>query len=95
MKDVLSVLDALRRPRLLIQAARIGAVDYRREPALRRLFGSGALPRTGEALMQLMDLETELDDQRRNHDCAYSATAHVELLIAIMGEARLLRIAHG
>lgn len=92
MKDVLSVLDTMRRPRLLIQAARIGAADYRRDQTLGRLFGSGRLPGSGEALVQLLDIEAELDDRRRSGDGTYSATAHVELLIAMMGEARLLRI---
>lgn len=95
MNTLLSGLDAMRRPRLLIQAARIGAVDYRRDPLLRRLFGTGPLPHSGAALAQLMDIETELNERRRNGDLTYSASQHVEILIAMMGEARLLRAAHG
>jgi ABC-type branched-subunit amino acid transport system ATPase component len=95
MENLLSGLDALRRPRLLIQAARIGSVAYRRDPALRRLLGTGHVPQTGAALAHLMDMEAELNDQRRSGDLAYSASRHVEILIAMMGEARLLRAAHG
>lgn len=91
MQDLLSMMNTLRRPRLLIRAARFGADEYRRDRHLRRLLGYGALPRSAPALMQLMDLERTLDDQRRSSDAAYSITRHVDVLIAMMGESRLLR----
>ncbi|WGW03133.1 DUF6477 family protein [Tropicibacter oceani] len=90
MKDILGLLNDLRRPRLLIRAARIGAQDYRRAH-LHRLLGYGTLPRPGAALMKLIELETDLDDRRRSDDAGYSVSRHVELLVAMMGEARLLR----
>ena len=91
MQDVLSMMESLRRPGLLIRAARIGADDYRRTRHLQRLLGYGQLPRGAQALMQLMELERGLDDQRLGDDAAYSLTRHVDVLIAMMGEARLLR----
>lgn len=90
MKDVLSMLQTLRRPRLLIRAARIGAQDYRRDPHLFRLLGYGALPRSGPALMRLMELEAELEQRRVTRDAGYSVSNHVEILCAMMGEARVL-----
>lgn len=95
MKDVLSMLNDLRRPRLLIRAARIGAQDYRRAPHLNRILGFGSLPRPGAALMHLMELEAELDSRRRIEDAGYSVSRHVEVLTAMMGEARLMREAQG
>lgn len=94
MHDILSALNALRRPRLLIRAARIGAADYRRSAHLARHLGHGRLPRSGPALMQLAEMEAALDEQRRQEDAGYSAVRHVEILIAMMGEARILRTAH-
>jgi len=94
MTHILQMLDSLRRPRLLIQAARIGASEYRRDIHLRRHTGAGRLPRSGEALMHLIDKETMLNTQRKSGDGTYSATDHVDILIAMMGEARLLRAAH-
>lgn len=91
MKDILGMLQGLHRPRLLIRAARIGAQDYRRDPHLHRLLGYGALPRSGQALMRLMDMELDLDDRRKSNDAGYSVSRHVEVLVAMMGEARLLR----
>lgn len=94
MNDILGMLNQLRRPRLLIQAARAGVEDYRRDPHLRRLLGYGAAPRSGAALMRLIDIESNLNEKRRAHDTGYSLIAHVDVLIAMMGEARLLRAAY-
>lgn len=94
MKDMLALLNTLRRPRLLIRAARIGAQDYRRGAHLRRHLGYGPLPKSPAALRQLAEIEAALDEQRRLQDAGYSPTRHVEILIAMMGEARILRAAH-
>ena len=95
MQDVLSMLNALRRPRLLIRAARIGAQEYCRDRHLRRLLGYGALPRPAAALMRLIELERGQDEQRRDDDAGYSLTRHLDILIAMMGEAQLLRATTG
>ncbi len=94
MNHILTMLDTLRRPRLLIQAARIGAAEYRRDIHLRRHLGPRRLPRSGEALMQLMEIEAQLDQRRKAGEATYCATDHVDILIVMMGEARLLRAAH-
>lgn len=91
MQDVLSMLQALRRPPLLMRAARIGADEYRRAAHLPRLLGYGVLPRHGAALMKLMELENTLNDQRKCGDTSYSLVKHVDVLIAMVGEARVLR----
>ena len=93
MQDILSMLHALHRPRLLMRAARIGAEDYRREVHLPRLLGYGVLPRHGAALIKLMDLEGALETQRAEGDAGYSLMRHVDILIAIVAEARVLRAA--
>lgn len=93
MQDIISMLHALRRPPLLMRAARIGAQDYRRDVHLPRLLGYGVLPRHGAALMKLMDLEGQLNEQRLNGNTSYSLLKHVDLLIAMLGEARVLRAA--
>lgn len=90
MQDLMSMLNSLRRPRLLIRTARIGARDYVRDRHLRRILGYGALPRSAEAVMKLMEIERGLDDQRRADDAGYSLTRHLDVLIAMMGEAQLL-----
>lgn len=94
MNDILHRLDGLRRPRLLIRTARIGAEDYRRDIHLPRLLGHGGLPRNAPALERLMDMEAGLDLSRRDGEAGYSTIRHVEVMIAMMGEARLLRAMH-
>ena len=93
MQDVLSMLQALRRPRLLMRAARIGADDYSRTTHLPRLMGYGVLPRHGAALLKLMELESDLNTQRISGNTSYSLVKHVDVLIAMVGEARVLRAA--
>ena len=94
MQDILSMLHALRRPSLLMRAARIGAEDYSRATHLPRLLGYGVLPRHGAALMRLMEIEANLNDQRTGGDTSYSLVKHVDILIAMVGEARVLRTSH-
>ncbi|MTJ03566.1 MAG: hypothetical protein FH759_02565 [Sediminimonas qiaohouensis] len=91
MNDVLEHLDTLRRPRLLIRAARIGLQEYRRDLHLRRLLSCSGTWRSGKALHALIELEETLNLQRREGAAAYSACRHVDILIAMMAEARLLR----
>jgi len=91
MIDILNRLDRLRRPRLLIRAARIGAEDYRRDIHLPRLLGHGGLPRHIKALSHLMEIEAALDANRRAQEANYSMIQHVEVMIAVIAEARILR----
>ena len=91
MQDIMSMLSTLKRPRLLMRAARIGAEDYRRSAHLPRLLGYGHLPRHGAALLRLMEMEAELNAQRVGEDSAYNLLRHIDVLIAIVGETRILR----
>lgn len=93
MQDVLSMLAALRRPRLLIRTARLGAEGYRRDSHLQRLLGYGSVPRNAPALLRLMELEAEENERRRTGDTGYSLARHIDILIAMMGEAQILRAA--
>lgn len=93
MQDVLTMLQHLHRPRLLMRAARIGAEDYRRGAHLPRLLGYGNLPRHAQALLRLMEIEAELNAQRMEDDSAYSLLRHIDILIAIVGEARVMQAA--
>ncbi len=91
MQDLISMLHTLHRPRLLMRAARIGAEDYRRTTHLPRLLGYGVLPRHGAALLKLMEIEAELNMQRKTSDAGYNLIRHVDVLIAMVGEARVLK----
>ncbi|SLN35978.1 hypothetical protein ROA7450_01699 [Roseovarius albus] len=89
--DYTDQLDSLRRPRTLIQAARIGMADYRRETHLQQCIEAVPLPSANAATAQLLELERLENHRRLDDDMTYSVKKHVEILIALMSEARLLR----
>ena len=91
MSDISTILANLRRPRLLIRAARHGIQDYRRERDLRRLINAVSPPSPEAALARLRDAEEHAEETRRSGDAGYSIARHVDLLIAMMAELRLLR----
>ena len=84
------ILSTLRRPRLLISAARFGLADYDRRRHLRHLLRAPSIPTPAEAIERLIDEEAGLEATRRAGDATYSAARHIDVLIALMGEARLL-----
>ncbi|WP_116131582.1 DUF6477 family protein [Tropicimonas sp. IMCC34043] len=90
MTDFLQTLTNLRRPRLLIRAARYGLSDYNRRRDLKRITLGTELPAPEKALRQLLDLEADLEICRREGLATYSVVRHVDILIALMAEARLI-----
>jgi hypothetical protein len=90
MTDLACRLAALRRPRLLIRTARFGLQDYRRTPALRRLVATAGAHSPAQIVALLLLREAEQEARRQAADAAYSVARHVELLIALMAEARML-----
>ncbi|MFC7703407.1 DUF6477 family protein [Plastorhodobacter daqingensis] len=88
--DVLDTLQSLRRPRLLIRAARAGMTEYRRDRDLRKLLRMAALPAPARALDLLLHEEARLNQIRTSGDACYNVARHVLVMIAILGEARLL-----
>ena len=89
MSDFCKTLASLRRPRLLTHAARFGLGDYRRERDLRRLVRCGDSPE--ETVPTLLSVEERLEATRQAGDASYSVARHIEVLIALLAEARLLR----
>lgn len=90
MTDLFELMTSLRRPKLLIRAARFGQSDYNRRRDLKRLIAAAAPPRPEEALRALIAEEELLEEARRQGEAAYSFLRHIEILIAMMAEARLL-----
>lgn len=90
MTELTSLVAALRRPRLLVRAARMGARDYDRSRDLRRVMQVRDLPTPERAVRQLVEEEGRLESSRQSGDTSYSVLRHVEVLIALMAEVRLL-----
>ncbi|WP_417248938.1 DUF6477 family protein [Celeribacter sp.] len=92
MTDTTTRLKALRRPRLLIRAARCGVGDYIRARDLKRVLRRTELPTPSRAVSALLDAEAGMEEARRAGDQGYNPQRHVDILIALMGEARLLSL---
>ena len=89
MTDFRMLLANLRRPRLLMRAARFGLGDYRRERDLRRLVKTEASPEL--TVPRLMEVEEEIEATRQAGDASYSVARHIDVLIALLAEAQMLR----
>lgn len=87
MTDFRTILANMRRPRLLIRAARFGQAEYRRDRDLRRIGAQMATPE--RVLPALMAEEDLLESRRKSGDAAYSVARHIDVLIALMAEVRL------
>jgi hypothetical protein len=90
MTDLLALVTHLKRPRLLIRAARLGQLDYNRDRDLRRLMRMPAAPNPEQALARLLAEEERLEAERREGDAGYNLPRHIEVLIAMIAEVRLL-----
>lgn len=90
MSDLIQLVNALRRPRLLLQAVRHGLTEYHRDRLLRRLLGGTTLPGPRRAVAALLLSEEHLETARRAGDASYNPARHVEVLVALISEAREL-----
>ncbi|MEP3345958.1 MAG: DUF6477 family protein [Litoreibacter sp.] len=92
MTNLPEQLTNLRRPRLLIRAARHGVSSYRRSRDLQRITGQ-AQSASSRAVVESLLLQEETAEQtRKAHDGTYSAGKHIEILIALMAESRNLPV---
>ncbi|MAJ78804.1 DUF6477 family protein [Sulfitobacter sp. TMED3] len=91
MQNILARLRGIHRPAILVQAGTIGACSYRRGPALRRILGKAPPPRSAVVLVQLIDIEADLNARRKKTDAGYNLVRHIEVMIALIAEAAILR----
>ncbi len=90
MSDFAQMLHALRRPKILIRAARAGVVDYRRERDLKKLLRQQAAGASARAIDSLLAEETRLEATRTSGEGTYNLQRHVAILTAIIAEARMV-----
>ncbi len=89
MSDFRKTLSEMRRPSLLMRAARLGLPDYQRGFWLKRLAPGETSPE--RILPRLLSAEEQMEEIRRSGDASYSIARHIEVLIALLAEASLLR----
>ena len=91
MQHFRNPLESLRRPRLLIAAARHGLADHDRKRALKRLIGRDIAADGIWYLDELLRLESLQNDLRLDRDGRYSIAHHVDLLVAVIAEHLAMR----
>ena len=74
----------IRRPKILMHAARICAKGYRRETMLPRLLGASS----ARVIALLGAQEAALEANRLARESTYSAQSHIEVLSALMAETK-------
>jgi hypothetical protein len=90
MTELAATLADLRRPRILIRAARAGVLDYRRDRDLKRLLRDPKSTTPHQAIHPLLAEENRLEETRTNGAATYNVQRHVAILTALIAEARLL-----
>lgn len=83
-----SVLSGLKRPKMLINAARLGMADYDRDADLRFIVKTSQTPTHETAIETLLSREGELEDIRKNAQATYSVQEHIRVLTALRAEVR-------
>lgn len=86
MADILDRVAALRRPRLLVRAARAASAGYDRRRDLATLLGAVGETRDAEALARLLAAEADLEEARRAGAAGWSPIRHVATLGALLAE---------
>ncbi|MBL4806113.1 MAG: hypothetical protein JKY31_02360 [Rhodobacteraceae bacterium] len=81
-------LANLRRPRILLIASRIGGADYRRNRDLARLFKDRRPAHQNALIGALKDMENQIEMSRKLGDGTYSARRHVQVMTALLIEAK-------
>lgn len=90
MLDLQNTPKTIKRPRLLVQAARFGLESYNRERDILRLLDVARPPKLGEAITMLREAEEFANLQRLTDASHYSYARHIELLTALIAETALL-----
>ncbi len=83
------LLQSLNRPQLLVRAARVWLPEFNRDRSMRRIFPGMVPPLPGRGFDALMEQERAIDAIRREGAASYSAARHIEVLVALIVEARL------
>lgn len=90
MLNPVARLNALRRPRILVRAARAGVTEYRRDRDLKRFIRNPKTVAPQTAFDTLLAEEQRLEEIRLKGDATYSVQRHVAALTALIAEARHL-----
>ena len=89
MFNIHELLKQLRRPKILVRAAKLALPEYNRDVDLRRITRMARTPTIAVALDKLLQQEDSLESARVSGKAAYDVHRHIQVLTAILAEARL------
>lgn len=92
MQKYIVRLSKLRRPRLLMRAARIGAQEFQRQSQLPRILRNKNLTDEEQVVSELIDIECEIEERRVSGNLDYSISQHVDILTALLAELDLYKM---
>lgn len=90
MFNIIDLLENLRRPKILVRAAKLGLQEYNRETHLKKITRSPVTGSSNAIIDRLLVQENTLEDARRKGDASYNVQHHIRVLTAVLAEARLL-----
>lgn len=88
MTNYIAQLENVKRPRLLVRAARAGATRYRRDHHLGYFSKVEGIDSQAKLMAVLIAREAELEDVRKSGSADYNIHRHVHLLTALLAEAQ-------
>ena len=80
----------IRRPRILVKAAKIALDHYDRDTGLTRLLQLRNTPEPDVALARLTDTEDAMNEERLQGAATYSIERHIQILTALLAELCLV-----
>ncbi|MBL4751561.1 MAG: hypothetical protein JKX71_13435 [Amylibacter sp.] len=79
----------IKRPKILLLAAKIGLRTYSRNKELKRLFKMRTAPQPPHALGMLRTREIDLEKARKKGKAAYDMKLHIQVMTALLQELYL------
>lgn len=89
MFNIIQLLENLKRPKILVRAARLGLSNYNRETDLPRITRTHKPGSSSATIDRLLNQEHRLETARKSGDASYSVHRHIRVLTAVLAEARL------
>ncbi len=90
MFNIIEILQTLKRPKILVRAARLGLAEYNRDRELRRITKTSQNTCQQAVFDRLLAHEIHLEHARCNGDASYSIQRHIQVLTAVLAEAKLI-----
>ena len=89
MSEISRIFKSMRRPGMLVRAARVACASYRRDKDLRRILRAQQVPAPGRGMARLLSMEADLEARRTDGAATYSIGRHIEVLAALIFESGL------